>query len=617
MARDCVFAQRPAPGLSEDACPCGSGLRRIGCCGAVPGAFQSPEPTGDRTALAERAAQALRDGATPLAERLALEVLERAPGQTAALAVLLQVRKATGPASAALALARRLAALDPNNFAAVNELTLLLLASGRTDEAELHARSAIRIAPEAAQAHNLMGMALTEGGKPQIGEYHYRQVPPLSGRRDPILLANLAWNLKTQGRMEEARALYREADAAGPPVLQTLLGWARLEEADRAFAAATALLDRAEALAPDTPSVLLARAITLGRMGRHEAALTVLDRIAGLRRDGSLGPNELLEKGRLLDRLGRFDDAWAAFTEAKRRARDASGHAYLAEHARQLSQRLRRFFVAGRLRTLPSGTRRGGVAQPLFILGFPRSGTTLVEQMLSAHPRIAAGDELPIIGEIATLMPRLFDSPLSYPEALAELWMGDRREGLDTLRDHYFQRVRQLGVLAPDAAWFTDKMPLNEMHLGLIALIFPDAPLLHVLRHPLDIVLSVFSNHLTHGFFCAYDLPSIAQHLVLVHDLVAHYRAEMKPRYLAVRYEDIVERQETSVRDMLGFVGEPFHPDCIAFHENRRYARTASYAQVTERLYTRSRFRHRDYVRHLEPVLPELAPLIERLGYGA
>jgi hypothetical protein len=68
---------------------------------------------------------------------------------------------------------------------------------------------------------------------------------------------------------------------------------------------------------------------------------------------------------------------------------------------------------------------------------------------------------------------------------------------------------------------------------------------------------------------------------------------------------------------MLGFVGVPFHPDCIAFHENRRYARTASYAQVTERLYTRSRFRHRDYVRHLEPVLPELAPLIERLGYGA
>jgi tetratricopeptide (TPR) repeat protein len=603
--------------LSQDvACSCGSGLRRISCCGPAPGALRAPDAIRHLTPLVDRATQALRDGATQVAERLALDVLELAPGQTGALAVLFQIRKATGPAAATLVLVRRLVALDPNNFWAVNELTLLLLAKGSTVEAEAHARTAIRIAPEAAQAHNLMGMVLTEGRQPQIGEYHYRQVLHLSGRRDPILLANLAWNLKTQGRMEESRALYQQADAAGPPVLQTLLGWARMEEADRAFEAAMELLDRAEALAPDAPSVLLARAVTLGRMRRHEAALVVLDRIAALSRDGHLGPDELLEKGRLLDRMGRFDDAWAAFTEGKRRAREASGHAYPAEQARLLSQRLRGFFVAGRLRTLPSGTRRDGIAQPLFILGFPRSGTTLVEQTLSAHPRIAAGDELPIIGEITHLMPKLFDSPLAYPDALAELWMGDRREGLDTLRDYYFQRVRQLGVASPGAAWFTDKMPLNETHLGLIALIFPDAPLLHVLRHPLDVMLSVFSNHLTHGFFCAYDLASIAQHLVLVHELVAHYRAEMPLRYLPVRYEDIVERQEASVRAMLGFVGERFHAGCIDFHENRRYARTASYAQVTEKLYTQARFRYRDYLRHLEPVLPLLAPLIERLGYN-
>jgi tetratricopeptide (TPR) repeat protein len=576
-----------------------------------------PRESGQHlTPLVEQAAQALRRGDREEAARLALDVLERAPGHTGALAVLFQVRKAVGPAPAALALIRRLVALDPNDFWAVNELTLLLLLQGSTDEAERHARNAIRIAPTAAQAHNLMGMVLTEGRKPQIGEYHYRQVLCLSGRRDPILLANLAWNLNTQGRMEEARALYREADAAGPPVLQTLLGWARMEEADRAFEAASDLLDRAEALAPDSPSVLLARAVTLGRMRRHEAALAVLDRIAALSRDGSLGPAELLEKGRLLDRMGRFDDAWAAFTEGKRRAREASGQAYLADHAHQLGQRLRGFFVAGRLRTLPAGARRDGIAQPLFILGFPRSGTTLVEQTLSAHPRIAAGDELPVINEITQLMPRLFDSPLAYPEALAELWMGDRREGLETLRDHYFQRVRQLGVLSPDAAWFTDKMPLNEMHLGLIALMFPDAPLLHVMRHPLDVTLSVFSNHLTHGFFCAYDLASIARHMVLVHDLVAHYRAEMPVRYLPVRYEDMVERQEASVRGMLDFIGAPFHAGCLDFHQNRRYARTASYAQVTEPLYGHARFRYRAYLRHLEPVLPLLAPLIERLGYG-
>ncbi len=95
---------------------------------------------------------------------------------------------------------------------------------------------------------------------------------------------------------------------------------------------------------------------------------------------------------------------------------------------------------------------RADVPQPIFILGFPRSGTTLVEQTLSAHPRIAAGDELPLINEITGIMPRMLDSPLAYPEALAELWMGDQREGLDNLRDYYLQKVRQLGACCAGGA---------------------------------------------------------------------------------------------------------------------------------------------------------------------
>ena len=133
-----------------------------------------------------------------------------------------------------------------------------------------------------------------------------------------------------------------------------------------------------------------------------------------------------------------------------------------------------------------------------------------MEQTLSAHPKIAAGDELPLINEITAIMPRMLASPLGYPEALAELWMGDQREGLDNLRDYYLQKVRQMGVLRQGATRFTDKMPLNETHLGLIALLFPEAPLIHVLRHPLDIMVSAFSNAFTHGFYCASDLETAA-----------------------------------------------------------------------------------------------------------
>jgi tetratricopeptide (TPR) repeat protein len=595
-------------------CPCGSGLSRTRCCELNLATLGSAEAHRHLVPLEERALQARRTGATETAERLALDVLELAPGRTGALSVLFDIRKAAGQGEAALALIRRIVALEPNNFWATNEIALMLLNRGLLAEAERHARNAVRIAPDNAQSHYLMGMILTEGHRPAVGEYHYRRALLLSGARDPIVLANLAWCLKTQGKMEEARALYRESLAAAPNVLQTLLGAARLEEADRQLDAALELLDRAEQAHPNNPSLMLTRAVVLGRKKDAPAAIALLDQMAA--GDAQLGASELLEKGRLLDQMGNYPEAFAAYVAGKQRLREATNTAYLADHAQQMANRLRGFFVANRLKTLPRAGVRTDVAQPVFVLGFPRSGTTLMEQTLTAHPRIAAGDELPIIAEITNLMPRMLDSPLSYPEALAELWMGDRRDGLDNLRDHYLRRVAQLGIVGEGAAWFTDKMPLNEMDLGLIALLFPESPLVHVMRHPLDVVLSVFSNLLTHGYFCSYALETIAQHYALVADLVEHYRHEMNLRYLPVRYEDIVDDQEATVRRVLDFIGEDFDPRCLEFQENRRYARTASYAQVSERLYDRSRYRYRHYLNELEPVLPILRPVIERLGYA-
>jgi tetratricopeptide (TPR) repeat protein len=594
-------------------CTCGSGLSSARCCKLNLASLGAPAANRHLVPLEESAARARGVGADDDAERLALDVLELAPGRTPALTVLYEIRKAQGNKKAAAALILRIVTLEPNNFWATNEITLLLLGQGDVAEATRHARNAMRIAPQNAQAHYLMGMVLTEAHRPAVGEYHYYRALELSGTRDPVVLSNLALCLKNQGKMQAARALYTESLAAAPNNLHTLLGFARLEDADRDPAAATSLLDRAEALEPANPSAQLLRAGVLGRMGDTQAALARLDRIAAGK--AALDVGEYLEKGRLLDRMGRYEEAFAAFVAGKERLREVSGHKYLDAHAQQLSARLKNFFVSGRLRTLPRAARRSDVAQPLFVLGFPRSGTTLLEQTLSAHPRIAAGDELPLIAEIISLMPRILDSPLSYPEALAELWMGDHREDLDSLRDQYLRRVAQLGIVPTGAAWFTDKMPLNEADLGLIYLLFPESPLLHVTRHPLDVVLSVFSNLLTHGFFCAYALESAARHYVLVMDLVEHYLREINLHYLRVRYEDIVDDQKKTVHQVLAFIGEKYDARCLAFHENRRYARTASYAQVTEKLYDRSRYRYRNYLPQLQPVIPILKPVIKRLGY--
>ncbi|TBW40117.1 tetratricopeptide repeat protein [Siculibacillus lacustris] len=565
--------------------------------------------------LVDRAIADHARGERSEAERLCLEVLELAPGQGGALAVLYQIRKAEGATAAAEALVRRLVGLDPNNLWATQELALLLFGKGDLAEAEAYARNSVRIGPTDPQSHNLMGMILTDAHRPQIGEFHYRRALELLGRRQPILLANLAWNLKNQGKMAEARALYEESVSLAPAVLQTLSGWARLEETDRDFAHADVLLDRAEELAPGHPSLLLHRAILRGRTKDYAAALEILDRIERQSEAGGLGSNELLEKGRLLDKMGRWDEAFAAFAAGKRKIVEESGVVYDERQVAHLFDRLKAYFTAERLQIVPRAARVERGPRPLFILGFPRSGTTMVEQTLSAHPKVSAGDELPFVNDLTNLMPRLLESPLPYPEALADLWMGDHRDGLDELRDHYLRRVAQQVPIEPGTRFVTDKMPLNETHLGLISLIFPAAPLLHVLRHPLDVVLSVYSNHLTHGYHCANALETIAQHYVWVSDLVEHYRREMDLNYLAVRYEDIVDDQEAQVRRILDFVGLPFDKHCLKFHENRRYARTASYAQVTEKLYDDSRYRYRHYLGHLAPVIPILAPVIARAGY--
>jgi len=595
-------------------CACGSGLSPARCCALDLSVPADPAAAPQLVTLEARAERALGDEDITEAEQLTLQVLEHAPRRIGALATLYKIRHAQGNQKAATTLVQRIVRLEPGNFWATNELALLLLLQRDLVQALYYARNAIRIDPHHPQAHALMGMALTEAGRPAIGAYHYEKALRLAGDRNPLLLANLAVCLRNQGKMQQARDLYREAHEAQPDSLHVLLGWARLEEADRKLPAALELLDRVAAVEPRNPRQLLLRAGVLGRQGRPAEALALLDQIASER--STQGAAELLDKGALLDRLERYDEAFAAFDAGKQRLREVSGHVYQEQQARLYCARLKAFFVAARVASLPRATRRADIAQPLFVLGFPRSGTTLLEQSLTVHPRIAPGGELSIMVETAEWVPRALNSPLAYPDALAELWMGDHGDDLDVLRDFYLRKAAQLGVVPPGAAWFTDKTPLNETELGLIHLLFPHSPLLHVTRHPLDVVLSMHATFLTHGCYFATALDTAARHYALIDDLVEHYRRELELRYQRVRYEDLVERQEATLREVFAFIGETFDPACLAFHENQRYAHTASYAQVAEKLYERSRYRYRNYMKQLEPVIPILQPVIERMGYS-
>ncbi|EKU73388.1 sulfotransferase family protein [Hephaestia caeni] len=597
---------------AAEACSCGSGLLRMHCCGIDPRQVVRELPE-DETDKADRLEAARKRHDREGVRAAVLAILALAPGHKEALQALFDLLQKDENWDAAGAVVDRLARIHLNDPVARMIAAQYFLARHDMLRAQFHARIMVRLAPEALISHMIMGRAFLTSNNGKAAEHHFRialnlPVPrgPDVPRRD--IEASLAVALRDQGRIDEARALFGTlADGTSDPNL--LLAWAKLEESDRKFEAALALLDRAEAMAPGHPQLPIARATLFHRTRDNDRALALLD--AG--EAGSSGG--LQEKGQILDSMGRYDEAFATFAAFKARQTEVTGHGYQVDRAARLVNDLREFFTEGRSRLLPRASVRDDHPQPIFIIGFPRSGTTLVEQTLSAHPDIAAGDELPIIHQLADRAQSLLGSLLTYPKALSEMWLGDRAGQVDSLRDLYLNEAVRFGAVDPAKRWFTDKMPLNETHLGLIHILFPRSPIVHLVRHPLDVVLSVFSNGLTHGFHCAYALESAATHYALIADLIADYRAALPLNYLPVRYEDLVAEQENQVRGLLAFIGAPFDPATLAFHENARYARTASYAQVTEPLYTRSVHRYRNYLRHIEPVIPILMPAIEQLGY--
>ena len=502
---------------------------------------------------------------------------------------------------------------EPRTDWAYNELTELLLIMRRHGDADTLARTALRVNPLNAQAHNLFGTVLSEQNDLPSGEWHFHRAIELGGEQ-PMFLANLALNLMRQGRTDEAEDYFVKADAREPGNLKTLAHWSKLHEVTGNMPRAWELLERAAAASPDSDINLL-RANHLSRIGRPAEALALLDSAPKLTGDARL------ERGRLLDRLGRYDEAWNDLVAGKRLlAAEAGGLTHNAPAVETFFARLKRFFVAGTLRELPTASLRTDVPQPVFIVGFPRSGTTMMEQVLTSHSAVRAGGELSFVSELRQFSLAQFPGPESFPDNLARVCAADRRWAATLLRDYYFARAEQYGLTGPGKRFFTDKMPFNEIWLPLLRMAFPQAKVVRVVRHPLDVCVSMLSHNMTHGFNCGYRIEDIVHHLLAVADLDAHYARELSAvdlnEELILSYEHFIADQPGETRRLLDFLGLPFEEACLSFHQNRRYAPTPSYAQVTERLNDRSIGRHRHYARQLAPLLPKLQPLLAARGWG-
>lgn len=241
-------------------------------------------------------------------------------------------------------------------------------------------------------------------------------------------------------------------------------------------------------------------------------------------------------------------------------------------------------------------------SRPIFIVGMPRSGTSLVEQILASHPQVAGAGELSDISNLAASMPQIDGLKNLYPQCLTQI---DSKQ-LDSMAQVYLNRLSDVD---DKTLHVTDKMPGNYMHLGLIQLLFPDARIIHCIRDPLDTCLSCYFQDFSQNHPWIYNLQDTGRMHLEYQRLMQHWKNVLNIPILDVCYEELVDNQEEISRKIISFCKLEWDESCLQFHKNERFIWTASYQQVRQPMYKKSVARWKNYEQHIEPLKKILGKL--------
>ncbi len=302
--------------------------------------------------------------------------------------------------------------------------------------------------------------------------------------------------------------------------------------------------------------------------------------------------------GKLLDETSRPKEAFGHFAEGNRLRNPGTRKPPLVPIINTIDAFRRDTFREPR----PYGLQ---TRQPIFICGMPRSGTTLTESLCGAHSMVTAGDEQTFVTEIADALGLSSDTPGAYRQSIDMLTSVDLR----TLGERYLSSTRHI---AGSTAHFTDKLPHNFVHIGLISLIFPNAKIILCRRHPLDNCFSLFSNSMS-KFHNAYktDLTTLGLYFRQYCKLLDHWRQVLPGRFHEVLYEDLVANTELNARAMIEYLGLEWEDGVMERSGSQRSVRTLSGWQVRQPVYQTSRGRWRLYEKELAPVTEALGPYVE------
>ena len=484
----------------------------------------------------------------------------------------------------------RALALEPNFAGAHSNLGDVLRELGRLEAAAASCRRALELQPDLAGAHNSLGNALLDLGQFAPATDSYRRAVAL--RRDfTEAHINLALALRQQGWTAEAQASCLTALETDPNSAPAIVLQAELQADLGRFAEAEELFRRAAAIDADLPEAW-AGIVHLRKMTRDDAAWAAqAQRIAGRRLPPRREVYLRFAIGKYFDDVKDFGSAFKNFQRAHEVAK-SYGPAYDRRQLTHAVDEMIRFHDEEWAARIPPD--RDASARPVFIVGMPRSGTTLAEQILASHPAVFGAGELTFWSTVSAVRQSSAHGGAAAGGAAA-----------DPAGDY----LRLLQDLSPDALRVIDKMPANFLRLGLIHEALPNARIIHMRRNPIDTCLSIYFQHFKSGHSYANDLDDLAHYYREYLRLMKHWKAALPAgAILDVSYEGLVEDQETWSRTMLQFIGVPWDPRCMDFHRTSRNVMTASKWQVRQKMNGASIERWRNYEEFIAPLLSLAEP---------
>jgi tetratricopeptide (TPR) repeat protein len=511
-----------------------------------------------------KAGQLERDGDPGKAENMYRDILRRDPEHVEAMRKLAGVASTHRKYGDAEVFLRRAVSLAPDYARAWLDLVGAQMDQDKLDDAIISARRLVELTPEVAESHIALGNTLARADKAEEALACYQAALDIAPRH-PGAFSGLGQQLKTVGKSEEAIAAHRENIAVNPGLAEPYWSLANMKTfrfTDREMQAMEELVTDNDL--DDLSKVQLWNALGLGYEGRgdHDRAFANFQSCNDKRRESEV-----------------YDPVDTQVTTD--RYIDTFNEEFMAQY------------------------QGNGVddASPIFIVGLPRSGSTLIEQILASHSQVEGTHELSDLAQVVRAIPKANPTRDRFPDNLKGL----KAQAWTKIGQQYLDRTLKYRSGAPR---FIDKNPNNFVYAGLICQVLPNARIINARRHPMDSCFGSYKQLFASGQPFSYDLTEIGEYYLQYQRLMDHWHQLMPGKILDVQYEQVVGDLESQVRRILDYCELPFEEACLNFHETDRAVKTASSEQVRRPIYASSVNLWKNYEPHLTELIEVLQPIL-------